>query len=269
MHSIFKIALCFGIPMLLLGSCASSEESEAESLGTVKDTVPPVLFLEGRESDTVYVTRYVTTLINKGDSVFTWDPGNVFAGYLDAGAEVMDEVRGQRMCSDLPVNVEGIVDTKSCGTYYLQYSATDAAGNKSAVLTRTVHVLENAVAFLGGQYDVVCTCTALPAASGDSWVSNETYTAAIYPRSTKHQFELLNLKIGPEKVLTTGALNGNSMELGFFSPEYSNGTCTGTLSPSKQSFTVESTFYGYTLATRYQCKNVYTKNSEVLLGLNK
>ncbi len=269
MISILKIQVCIVSLAIVSLRCSSPTKTKVENLLPIKDTVAPVLFLAGPEIDTVYVTNYVTTTINKGDSVYTWDPGNVFVGYEDRGAEVMDEVRGERMCSDLRVNVEGAVNTRVLGTYYLHYSATDAAGNKSSVLTRTVHVLENAVAFLGGQYTAVCSYTALPAGSLNPWVSSETYTAVIYPKSCKNRFELVNLKIGAEKVVTDGALVGNSMELGFFSPDYANGTCTGTLSPTKESFTIESTFYAYSQAKRYQCKNVFTKSPDLLLGLTK
>jgi len=55
--------------------------------------------------------------------------------FNDPGASALDNVDGV-----VDVDVRGQVDTTNPGTYQIEYSASDNAGNRSAVLTRTVVV---------------------------------------------------------------------------------------------------------------------------------
>lgn len=56
--------------------------------------------------------------------------------FTDPGATAADAVDGT-----LPANVTGSVNGNLPGTYVLSYKATDAAGNTSAAVTRTIHVI--------------------------------------------------------------------------------------------------------------------------------
>lgn len=66
------------------------------------------------------------------------------SSYSDAGASATDNVDGV-----LTVTAKGSVDTNFAGTYYINYSATDAAGNE-AQSTRTVIVQNESYIYNGG-----------------------------------------------------------------------------------------------------------------------
>jgi hypothetical protein len=249
--------ICVSVVITLTG--CGIEGTRATEHTEIKDTVPPVLFLQGLKVDTIYLQPNMTTLAYDGSSTYTWNPGNACLGYEDKGVAVLEQIRGQLLCTDIPTKVEGIVNTKTPGTYYLHYTATDTAGNKSAVVTRTVHVLENPLAFLNGNYDVVCTTTLVTGASLKDWISTNTYTAVVYPKCERGCFELVTLNIGPERVIPATSLDGHSIQVSYFGPEYVNSSATGTLSASKNSFAIESTFCAYSAGASYLCKNVYTK----------
>ena len=76
------------------------------------------------------VTPPVITLL--GDNPVTMTVNEI---YSDAGATAVDDRDG-----NIAVVTTGSVDTSAIGTYLLQYTAADSAGN-SAAETRTVHVL--------------------------------------------------------------------------------------------------------------------------------
>lgn len=102
--------------------------------GVVEDEVP----VEEETQDTI---APVITL--KGESEITLNVGDV---YIEAGVTATDDVDG-----DISANysVEGTVDTSNAGVYQLAYFVTDAAGNTSNTLTRTVNVVEEQVVDLG------------------------------------------------------------------------------------------------------------------------
>ena len=77
-------------------------------------------------------TAPVITL--NGDAEITVDLGSTF---IDLGATATDNVDGT-----VTVTTSGTVDTNATGSYVLSYSATDAAGNSAAVVTRTVTVAD-------------------------------------------------------------------------------------------------------------------------------
>lgn len=86
------------------------------SLVYADDTTPPVLTLIGSDPmDTAY--------------------GQPFT---DPGAEYIDDTDGTGSISAS----SGMVDENTLGTYILEYSYTDLAGNPSNTLTRTVNVID-------------------------------------------------------------------------------------------------------------------------------
>lgn len=85
---------------------------------TIKDTTAPVVTLTG-------------------DADMNIEVGSTF---VDPGATVTDNLD-----TGLSADVAGVVDTNTLGDYTLTYSATDAAGNTSAPVVRTVHVVAKIV----------------------------------------------------------------------------------------------------------------------------
>lgn len=84
---------------------------------TVKDTISPVITLEGNAT---YRHR-------------------VFQTFVDPGAKGVDGLDG-----NLTVSVSGDVNASKPGTYVRSYSVSDAAGNAAAVVTRSVVVFNDA-----------------------------------------------------------------------------------------------------------------------------
>ena len=82
----------------------------------------------GRERDTI---APVITLLGK--SVVTIKVGD---DYVDAGATAEDNIDGA-----VDVDVDGVVDTNTLGTYEIIYSAADSSGN-TATVTRVVEVVK-------------------------------------------------------------------------------------------------------------------------------
>lgn len=81
---------------------------------TVIDDIPPTITLNGASSVTV----------------------ECHTSFTDPGASASDN------CAGAAVTVSGSVDINTPGTYTLSYKATDAAGNQSQTLTRTVTVVD-------------------------------------------------------------------------------------------------------------------------------
>jgi peptidoglycan/xylan/chitin deacetylase (PgdA/CDA1 family) len=82
----------------------------------IRDIVPPVLTLNGKES---------ITLANGAE-------------YLEQGAFAEDDLDGDISSS---VQIDGKIDTSKAGDQVLTYTSTDAAGN-TATISRTIHVLK-------------------------------------------------------------------------------------------------------------------------------
>src|SRR5690606_8901008 len=144
--------------LVIFSSCEEIESTSYLS-DQVADTIPPIIHLLGKEIDTTYLQVSSTTLITNGVSGHTWHPGNSTSDYPDPGVQVLEVIDRRWRCSDLPVEITGNVNNKSEGMYVLNYTAKDNDGNKSATVSRTVHVVENSAAFLNGDYSVTCTCT--------------------------------------------------------------------------------------------------------------
>lgn len=97
-----------------------------------------------------------------GDATIFLEVGDLF---IDPGVSVVDETD-----PDPVVNVTGSVNTGGPAVHVLSYSATDAAGNVSAPITRTVRVLssyEYAMTMRFGLFADDATLSADP--DGDGW----------------------------------------------------------------------------------------------------
>lgn len=227
----------FTLLFLFVFALVSCENEELEEI--LLSEKQPVIVLQGKAIDTAFL----------------------YTNYHDPGASVFEDKDGRISCNEyaLVSDVENTLNNRLPGTYYIHYNAKDSTGKKLAAVTRTVHMVENSTTFLNGNYDVVCTCTAIAASSSPS-ISTESYTAVAVPQGAKDCFDLFTLKIGYEKVVSSVHLMGAKLEVDFFSTDYARVSTSGTLSPSKNSFTIESTSYPFSPAITYSCTNVYTKH---------
>jgi len=178
--------------------------------------------------------------------------------YKNPGAFVTGE--GIEMDCDHYAHVTGYVNTSVPGIYLLDYDYSDAKGHNAATVTRTVCVVKNNTDFLNGFYDVASTCTAIVSGSPNPTATTNTYTATISSSPTKNGFELNALKIGTEYLIPFATLNNGVIEGWFYHRNFvtSSSVLTGTLSPSRNTFTIESSVYLYAPPLRYICKNVFT-----------
>lgn len=226
-----KLKLVFLISTITFCLQSCSNEIDSEENEFQKDTIAPILKLD-KKIDTAYLNSI----------------------YDDPQAEVID--RGK--C--LKVEITGSVNTGVPGTYYLDYDYTDEAGNQAATVTRTVHVLENGASSLIGHYNVALTCTASTAGVNNPTITTTNYSATVSTSNINNRFEIVQLRIGPESVIPISTLSGDAIHLEF----YRNSDCisSGTVSPSKNSFTIQTSTYEGSPSITYVCKNVFTKKTE-------
>ncbi|MBA3664077.1 MAG: DUF5011 domain-containing protein [Bacteroidetes bacterium] len=223
--------------LFLLHGCMT--DATTEQLENISDTIPPKLRLMGRTHDTAYL----------------------FCNYIDPGAVMLDEHTKKERCMDMKdIEIKGEVDTRIQGAYLLSYTGKDSVGNKSAALTRTVHVVENGAGFLYGPYEVAYTCTAVIRGTFTPTITSDTYVANAKPFYRNYSFELDRMKVGPEFIKPETYLADNLINASFFSTMFDfKSSCSGTLSAAKNSFTLETVAYQYNPAINYFCKNVYTQ----------
>ncbi|MBA3681365.1 MAG: DUF5011 domain-containing protein [Bacteroidetes bacterium] len=223
--------LILSLVSILFLSCDPEEMKE--------EVIRPAIILNGNKMDTAYL--YTT--------------------YIDPGAKFFeDNKNGWINDRDfIPVtDISGTVKTNLPGTCYLNYNAKDSSGKPLATVTRTVHVVENRTAFLNGNYDVTCTCTSV--AGPISTTTSQNYTASVWPNPDKDHFDLIPLNIGVQRVATNASLKGNFINIGYWSPDYDqSSSSSGTLSATKNTFTIDSKFHRFTPRVTYTCRNVYTK----------
>ncbi len=189
------------------------------------------------------------------------DTAYLYTTYNDPGANYFED-NNDRWVNDgdfiKVTDVSGVVDTKLPGTCYLKYNAKNSEGKTLATVTRTIHVIENPTAFLNGNYNVACTCTTT--AGPISTSSSQNYTASVWPNPGKNYFDLMFLNIGAEKIVPITSLSGNSITIHHWSPDYDNSSsASGTLSATKNSFTIDTKFHRYTPRVTYTCRNIYTR----------
>lgn len=227
---IFKLVPFLSIICNLFSSCDDNLNSNLAD--KINDTIPPIIVIR-----------------NKIDTAF------LHTNYGVEKVEVIDNGK----CLD--VKITGTVNTAFPGTYYLDYDCTDSAGNIAATVTKTVHVVENSANFLNGVYNVVCTNTATIDGSTTPTITTDKYIATISSFTPNGHFDLSAVKVGPEYVMHWTSVSGYSINIHYFSTQFdwTGSASNGTLSPTKNSFTIESTAYQYSPAIRYQTKNVYTK----------
>lgn len=226
----FKLVLFFFILCNFFSSCDENLNSDLTEKNT--DTIPPIIVIR-----------------NKIDTAFL---------HTNYGAEKV-EVIDNGKCLD--VKITGTVNTSLPGTYFLDYDCTDAAGNMAATVTKTVIVTENSANFLNGVYNVVCTNTVSIDGSSTPTITMDKYIATISSFTPNGHFDLSAVKVGPEYVMHWTSVSGYSINIDYFSTQFdwTGSNSNGTLSPTKNTFTIESTAYQYSPPIRYKTKNVYTK----------
>jgi hypothetical protein len=239
-----KKTLLTALVVLSFAACDKSDdepEPDPTPAAQASDNVAPAVTLNGKAKD--------TTLVG--------------STYADAGATATDNVDGNITSK---ITVTGTVNTQAAGDYVINYSVKDQAGNSSAPVQRMVRV--NAVAapaILSGNYAVACTATTLNPGVDPDLTVNSTYNSALTlatPSST--MFGLSSLRIGP----VTGpannlSINGSAIYGGsgvVNAPNQTYAYCTGTLSPSKTTFTIETKYFETMYPNKfYQVRNVFTK----------
>lgn len=227
--------LTFFSCITLIAGCDEELSININEREHITDTIPHII-LWGKKTDTAYL----------------------YANYEEPGSEIRNA--GKPMdCSAERANINGTVNTRIPGMYYVYYSFTDKAGRAAKTLTRTVQVVENEAGFLNGTYDVVCTFTAITRGANKKTISTTTYTATIFPENKNRQFRLVPLHLGAEYIVPNSQLSGDSMYMGYFTPDYYTLDISCKLSTIKTSFTVESKAIKYSPAITYHCKNVFTK----------
>ncbi len=224
--------------IMIISSFISCTNDTEETHVSYRDTIPPKITLNGLEVD----TAYLNTLYN------------------DKKADLMDEIHGHMRCLDGDGHMvtTGYVDTRISGTYTLTYKGTDMNGNESASLSRTVHVVPNAVEYLSGDYLVTYTCTTFFRGSSNSSVTTGNYKATVKPGSKNNYFELISLYVGPLYIVPDTYMNGDKMEIGFWYQDFQKADAKATLSPDKNGFTIESSVYLHT-PEYYKCVSVFKK----------
>ena len=216
-----------------------------------EDLTPPVIQLKGNMEDTVFIS----------EQELAYRP--LSTPYFDPGA-VVEDIRAKFDCTreSLQAEITGTVNTNLPGNYLLAYNAKDASGNEAATVSRTVHVVNNRASFVNGIYNVVCTCTASIAGSPKSLVSSGKYSAVAAASSANNSFDVSALQLGSERVVAKAFLSGTHISLSYFSNTFQpTGSRSGTLSASKNSFTLETTSIQLSsvCGMSYRCKNVYTR----------
>lgn len=155
------------------------------------------------------------------------------------------------------VKATGEVNTALPGTYTVNYNYTDDKGNKAATVNGTVCVVENSTGFLSGTYKVECNCVSQSLHTSKQVAFSDTYTTTILPFPEKNRFEIMALNIGAEKVIPLTSLIGDDIKVEIYN--YPGSVSTGTLSKSKNSFTIESEVRQIATEKIYQCKNIFNK----------
>jgi len=246
-------SLFFLIPLLLfqMSSCELIEGKDM-SRNTSRDSIPPVLQLNGEALDTAYL----------------------FTDYADPGVKLLDEKAGDLFIyREGKVESSGKVDMHLPGSYVITYTAVDASGNPAVPISRTVNVVENSTTFLNGNYSVVCSCTVLPQGSNTPSLVSSTYTAAVLSSPRRDNFQISRLNLGPVNVMPGAQLNGSDISLEYYDRDlnYTDGSeevFKNTLSPSKTSFTLETKVMPWSPLISYHCKNVFTKKMSISSGKN-
>ena len=91
-------------------------------------------------------------------------------------------------------------------------------------------------------------------------ITTDNYTANVVTSGTaNNKLQVSALKIATEYITPSIYLDRTLIEVSFFSPDYDSKVSTGTLSATKNAFTIETVNYLWDASKVYKCKNVYTK----------
>jgi hypothetical protein len=232
-----KTALFFVVLAFIVFNC----KKKVDTPPNTSDATPPVITLAGKQKDTVFLQ----------------------STYADPGATALDNKDG-----DLTpyIVVSGSVNTNMTGIYIKEYNVRDAAGN-SAKSTREV-LVKNAAAFITGNYSVACNCATVTPGQTTLY-SNSIYSAsAMHSTTVNNSFWLSEMNTGTEGAIAGPfniSLSGQSMSTVFFGTGTgyvnTNGSfMTGTLSPAKTSFTIETAVTPVNYPSRTMtCTNIYSR----------
>ena len=196
---------------------AGSTSSTSTTSSSTADTTPPVITLTG--SSTINLTV--------GDT------------FTDPGATATDDVDGNLTSS---ITTTGTVNTSTAGTYMMYYYVSDAAGNASTEVQRTV-IVNAAVSNSGNIYFDNGTCKCPNATVGDTDVINGvTYTAVnnstIGGQANNGNINLCTTLVNSMQNLFSGKANFNS-DIGFW--DTSNVTNMDRLFENASSFNQDLT----------------------------
>ncbi len=230
----------FIIPFCFLSFVACKKEEEPAPAPSV-DKVAPVITLNGKQQDTVLVLNT----------------------YLDPGASATDDKDGNISSR---IVVSGTVNSSIPGTVNtLTYSVTDLAGNAATPVIRNIYVKPATAIILAGQYQVACASSTQNPGVDPIVSANNTYSSSVQlSGQTLTLVSMTALNIGP-LTTNTGILGINSANFSLpFSPVNAPGLsfafCTGTVSPSKTSFTIDTKYYDTMYPNKfYEARNVFTK----------
>jgi hypothetical protein len=109
---------------------------------------------------------------------------------------------------------------------------------------------------------VACTCTAIAQTVSQPSITTGNYTVAITASHVRNRINLSALEVGSEVLVPEVSLEGNTFNVWFWSPDLvqlSECANSGILSPTRNSFTIETSARPYQPAVTYHCKNVFTK----------
>lgn len=236
MKKIFIASLCF----VSVFACKKEEVKSDPSPVTV-DTIAPVITLNGKQKDTVAV---LTT-------------------YTDPGATATDNSDGNISSK---IVVTGSVSTTIPGiTYTLNYNVADQAGNAALTVSRTVYVKPAVSYILSGAYNVACAGATINPGVDPVLNANSNYTSSVQlSGQTGTLLSLTSLNIGPVTA-PTFIFGVNAFVFSISSsivnaPAQTFAMCTGTVSPSKTSFTIDTKYYETMYPNKsYETRNVFTK----------
>lgn len=189
------------------------------------------------------------------------DTAYLYSEYHDPGAVYANGSVAIENCSRYYVaaHADGTVNTHITGTYFITYAATDSLGQPLAPVTRTVQVIESKVGFLNGIYNVAFNGTVTSRATKTTSIVAGTYTALVKTNGSNRCFDIYTLNLGSEMLGVGGCLWEDSLDLGFWTPDYLKTDLVGNMSTSRNTFTVESTVYPYAVNSVYRFQNVFTK----------
>jgi hypothetical protein len=233
-----KKNLFLSLTLLSFFACIKKDD-KPEDPAPAADNVAPVIVLNGKAKDTI----------------------NAGTVYIDPGAIATDNVDGN-ISSEIVVT--GTVNTLAAGDYSLAYNVKDDAGNSAVQMIRLVRV--NAVAvplIFAGNYAVACTSNTENPGVDPTVTQNSNYNTVLSV-SNGTVVSLSTMNIGP----VTGAANNlrvngssiSSQNSPVNAPAQTFAYCTGTISSTKTSFTLETKYFETMYPNKfYQVTNVFTK----------